>query len=69
MKATLEFDLPEDGIAHQQAIDGGKWELVVWNLRQACMKHGEFYDRKVTAEDISKKIFEEMDAHNLTFSP
>lgn len=38
MKATLEFELPQDAIEHQTAIDGWKWRMIVneiiGNLRQ-----------------------------------
>ena len=32
MKATLEFNLPEEESNFRQAIDGHKWKYVVWQL-------------------------------------
>lgn len=34
MKAILEFNLPEDQVEFDEAINGGKWQHVVWNLDQ-----------------------------------
>jgi hypothetical protein len=32
MKATLKFTLPEEAVAHQDAVDGGRWRGVVREL-------------------------------------
>jgi len=34
MKATLEFNLPEEEEEHLDAIHGTDWKLVVWDLDQ-----------------------------------
>ena len=34
MKAILEFNLPEDQVEFDEAINGGKWQHVVWTLDQ-----------------------------------
>ena len=74
MKAILEFDLPEEDVEHRQAIDGGKWEIVVWNLYNACMKHGfltqiEEEEGKLTTEKLLEFVLSEMEDKTLEFSP
>ena len=70
MKAQLTFNLPEEDVEFKQAVDGHKWESVVWNIQQACMKHGRFYDRPtISLLDVMRLINEEMDEKNLEFSP
>ena len=32
MKVILEFNLPEEQPAFDNAVNGGKWSLVVWEL-------------------------------------
>ena len=74
MKAILEFNLPEDETEHRQALDGYKWELVVWNLQNACMKHGYLYQIQeakgsITPETILHLISDHMEDKSLEFSP
>ena len=74
MKAILEFTLPEEEIEHRQALDGHKWEIVVWNLHSACMKHGfltqiEEAEGKLTTEKVLEFVLGEMEDKTLEFSP
>lgn len=44
MRATLEFDLPDDDAEHRAALLGGKALSVLWQLDQRCraiLKHGD----------------------------
>jgi hypothetical protein len=34
MKATLEFNLPEEAVDHIDAVNGTDWKLVAWDLDQ-----------------------------------
>lgn len=34
MKATLEFTLPDERSDHQDAVDGTRWRMVVWDIDQ-----------------------------------
>ena len=43
MKATLEFNLPEEREEFKSASDGWKWQSVVWDFDQMLrgkIKHG-----------------------------
>jgi hypothetical protein len=42
MKATLEFNLPDDELDYDKAVNGGKWSLAMWemdNWLRANTKH------------------------------
>lgn len=59
MKATLEFNLPEEDDLFQRAVEAGKmhsaiWEYAAW-LRGIC-KHGE--PEKFDATACREKLFE-----------
>jgi hypothetical protein len=69
MKATLEFNLPEEAEEHQIAVDGLKWRGVVSDALEELRR-----DRKYTElsesdaaynEKISEKIYQLMRDQNL----
>jgi hypothetical protein len=69
MKATLEFNLPEEAEEHQLAVDGLKWRGVVSDILEELRR-----DRKYTElsesdaaynEKISEKIWQLMRDQNL----
>jgi hypothetical protein len=69
MKATLEFNLPEESEEHQLAVDGIKWRGVVSDALEELRR-----DRKYTElsesdaaynEKISEKIWQLMRDQNL----
>lgn len=71
MKAILEFNLPEDHTEHRQAINGGLWESVLWELDQdlrSTVKWGDDKTKAEYAEKIREKIYELMSDHNLSWS-
>lgn len=55
MKATLEFNLPEDHDDFELATKGGKWYSVVWDMDQwlrsqyKYMPDGEYSEDKYNA--------------------
>jgi len=49
MKAKLEFNLPEDQAEFNEAINGGKWKQVVWEIQQFLRKEIKYND-KITEE-------------------
>lgn len=65
MKATLEFDLPEESQEHQDAVDGGRWRSAVTQLREevhAKRKHGhDFKTPDEVLEWIAAVIAEEQE--------
>ena len=34
MKAILEFNLPEDQVEFEEAVNGSKWQHVLWQVDQ-----------------------------------
>jgi hypothetical protein len=51
MKATLEFNLPEDQPEFNNAIKGGNWKNVCWDIDQYLRKHIK-YDESLSEEQL-----------------
>ena len=51
MKATLEFNLPEDQPEFNNAIKGGDWKHVCWEMDQYLRKHIK-YDESLSEEQL-----------------
>lgn len=73
MKATLTFELPEEQIDFQDAVDGSNFKLVLWKLDRHCrakvkyasdMTNDEVLD---TYEEIREKIRFFCDEMNVKF--
>jgi len=56
MKATLEFDLPEENEEHKDAINGHLWKKVVWDLSQHLRSKIKYSD----LSDDQYKIYEDL---------
>lgn len=54
MKAILQFDLPEETVEHQDALNGTKYKCIIddiWNeVFRPAMKHGYGTEYLATAE-------------------
>ena len=57
MKATLEFNLPDDQDDFQDAVNGQKWRLMVWNFDQKLRSQLKYND-KLSPEQY--KVYEEI---------
>ena len=57
MKATLEFNLPDDQDDFQDAVNGHKWRLMVWNFDQKLRSQLKYND-KLSPEQY--KVYEEI---------
>ena len=73
MKATLEFNLPEEEQEHRDAIEGTSWKLAVWDLDQIlrnALKHGSSGlcedSRDATLEYIRNELHNTLDYHKLS---
>ncbi len=55
MKAILEFNLPEDQPEFNNAIKGGDWKHVCWEMDQLLRKHIK-YDEDLKEDEFT--IFE-----------
>ena len=51
MKATLEFNLPEEQYEFNNAIKGGDWKDVCWDIDQYLRKHIK-YDESLSEEQL-----------------
>jgi hypothetical protein len=59
MIATLTFNLPEESVEHQTAIDGQLWRHLVWELDQTlrnAIKYGHAF-AEFDTEDNKGLIF------------
>jgi hypothetical protein len=67
MKAVLEFDLPEENIEFQSAINGHKYKSAIWDFDQLLrseMKYKELSDETYKAykwcrEELRKILLED----------
>ena len=61
MKATLEFNLPEDQSEFDVAIKGGDWRNLVWNMDQYLRKQVK-YNESLTPEqrDVYQQVRDEL---------
>lgn len=61
MKATLEFNLPEEEQEHLDAVNGTKWKILLMDFDRTLrnyLKHGH---RFKDVEDCLRKLREELD--------
>ena len=69
MKATLEFDGNEERESLEDAIHGGEWKSVVWDIDQllrSCLKHGHSYQSADEAlEKVRDQLREEVNSRGL----
>ena len=42
MKAQLTFNLPEDSVEFEEAVNGGKWKHVCWEMNQWLRKETKY---------------------------
>lgn len=66
MKATLEFNLPEDQSDFQIAATSMKWAISLWDLDnwlRNLIKHGDREELQI----VRDKIYEIMDTNNINF--
>ena len=57
MKATIEFNLPDDQDDFQDAVNGQKWRLMVWDFDQHLRSQLKYND-KLSSEQY--KVYEEI---------
>ena len=63
MKAILEFNLPEDQPEFNNAIKGGDWKHVCWQMDQLLRKHLKYDDDlSEDARGILEYVREEFNA-------
>ena len=57
MKATLEFDLPEEQVEFNLAVNGNKWSFVAWKIDQELRSKIK-YSESITEEQ--RDIYQEV---------
>lgn len=57
MKAILEFNLPEDKVDFDLALQGSDWKHVCWQMDQYLRKRVK-YDESITEEQ--REVYEDM---------
>jgi NH3-dependent NAD+ synthetase len=71
MKAILEYTLPEETAELQQALDGGRWEMAMFELDQhlrGIVKYGDDEVAANHAQAIRDKLHEILSDNALVFS-
>ena len=53
MKATLEFNLPEDQESFDDAVNGWKWQMIVYDLDQHLRTK-----TKYAPDDVSQEVYD-----------
>jgi len=71
MKAIIEFELPQDAIEHQTALDGWKWRMILNDVSESIrhdLKYTEIPAEAYKALDSLRGfIFQRMAEENLSF--
>lgn len=73
MKAILEFDLPEEQPEFDNAVNGGKWSLVAWELDQWLRSQIKYAPDEMSQEaydafeECRDKLHEIKDDYGLKF--
>ena len=72
MKATLEFNLPEEWDEHRVAVQGLDWQMVLFEVDQKLretVKNDDSEQLADYAQGIRDYIYENMGERGLTWSP
>ena len=60
MKAMLRFDLPEEELEHQTALDGWKWRTVVEELDNHLRNKLKYEDLTEEDDEIYQSVRDEL---------
>jgi len=69
VKATLEFNLPEDELDLSNAINGNKFKLILWDMDQhlrSIVKYSENEEEVRVAEELRDKLQEYFSQYNIS---
>jgi hypothetical protein len=56
MKATLEFNLPEDQAEYDMAINASKYYLALWGIKQELRKQLKYAELSEKEYEIYEKV-------------
>jgi|DEB0MinimDraft_10_1074344.scaffolds.fasta_scaffold35988_3 hypothetical protein len=71
MKATLEFNLPEENEEHLNALQGSIWQAVLFDIDQelrSTVKHDDSQRDADYAQKIRDLIYQKMQDSGLSWS-
>jgi len=60
MKATLEFNLPEERQDHLDAINGTRWKILLSDFEQTLRNYVKYGHQFVDVDDCLIKLREEL---------
>jgi hypothetical protein len=71
MKATLEFNLPDDQVDFNDAVNGQRWRLMVWNFDQYLRSELKYNDKLSSEqykvyEQVRDTLWQKMNEDNLS---
>jgi hypothetical protein len=71
MKATLEFNLPDDQVDFIDAVNGQRWRLMVWNFDQYLRSELKYNDKLSSEqykvyEQVRDTLWQKMNEDNLS---
>ena len=72
MKATLEFNLPEEHDEHLNALQGLSWQMLLFEVDQQLRDTVKYEDSEQDADYAQKirdMIYEKMGERGLVWSP
>lgn len=67
MKATLEFNLPEDQEQFNVAVKAMDWALLAWDIDQSLRKLLKYDPEKTGTIQIKEKLLDIMEERGLQF--
>lgn len=68
MKATLEFNLPEEDSEYRAALNGAKWQQVLWEIDDWLRDLRKHSDKNtISIQEVRDRIYEELQSGGLSF--
>ena len=68
MKATLEYNLPEEQYDLDCALKGHDWQMIVWDLDQKLRSKQKYEDiHTLTVDEVRDMIRQLMEDRNVSF--
>lgn len=65
MKATIEFNLPEEQIEHLAAVHAMDWKLALWSFREFLMNVNK-HEIPTTTEQIFDHLLDDLESRGLS---
>lgn len=67
MKAKLIFNLPDESVEFEQAVNGAKWPVAIWNFDQTLRKKYKYEDNEtINIQEVRDLLRVELGEYNLS---